>query len=230
MSKFKYKLREQEEDGEEKSGLKKPKAKTELLLTSDKYNVDQLLDIINNPENLGGTFVSKSGGLADLELMVFGYPHIPANYKKNQELFDKEKEINVKNPTTGEIETKKVKKRDLYREIKNTVGGFDPKSPVDGKKIGYTFLFPEKSKYNLELVKKYYAKTSGEKAVKSSLNPVKVDDQTLKFELKDQSTLIKILNNAKLDPNKDYNLTRQKSLEEYAILKEKLNKILKNVK
>ena len=214
MSKFKYRLREQEEGGEEESGLKKLKAKTELLLTSDKYNVDQLLDIINDPANLGGTFVSKSGGLADLEKRVFGdQPNRRSNYQTNREIY-------------------KANGKDLYRKIAQEVGGFAKGTPASKKDAAgnIEFFFPERSKYNLELVKKYYAKTSGEKAVKSSLNPVKVDDKTLKFEPKDQSILIKILNNAKLDPNKDYNLTRQKSLEEYAILKEKLNKILKNVK
>lgn len=214
MNKFKYKLIEQEEGGEEENGLKKLKAKTDLILTSDKYNADQLLGIINDPDNLSGTFVSKDAGLADLEKRVFGdQPNRRSNYQTNREIY-------------------KQNGKELYRKIAQEVGGFAKGTPASKKDASgnIEFFFPERSKYNLELVKKYYAKTTGEKAVKSSLNPTKVDDKILKFELKDQSILTKILNNAKLVPTEDYKLERQKSLDEYNLLREKITKILTNVK
>ena len=213
MSKYKYRLVEQEEGGEEESGLKQLKAKSELVLTSEKYNADQLLDIINNPDNLEGVFVSKAGGLTDLEKQVFGdKPNLRANYQTNREIY-------------------KQNGKDLYRKIAQEVGGFQKGTPASKKDAegNVEFFFPEKSKYNLDLVKKYYAKISGEQAVKSSLNPTKVDDRTLKFELKDRSVLDKILKNAKLVPTEDFNLEKRKSLEEYNVLREKINKILKNV-
>ena len=70
---FKYKLKEQEEGGGEESGLKQLKAKTELILTAlGDYTADKLVDVINDPSNLKGTFVLRSEGLKELERKVFG--------------------------------------------------------------------------------------------------------------------------------------------------------------
>lgn len=214
MSKYKYRLVEQEEGGEEESGLKQFKAKSELILKSNKYTADELLDILNDPKNLEGVFVSKASGLANLEKQVFGdQPNRRSNYAVNKEIY-------------------KQNGKDLYRKIAQTVGGFDKGTPAVKKDTAgnIEFFFPEKSKYNLDLVKDYYTKTSGENAVRSTLTPEKVDDKTLKFELKDKSTLEKILKNSKLILGQDYSLDKQKSLDEYNSLKERLVKILKNVR
>lgn len=214
--KYKYRLVEQEEGGEEESGLKQLRAKSELILKSNKYTADELLDILNDPKNLESVFIAKSEGLADLERRVFGdKPNRRSNYPINKEIY-------------------KENGKELYRKIAQTVGGFDKGTPAVKKDSAgnIEFFFPEKSKYNLDLIKSYYDKTSesGEKSVKSKLTPEKVDNNTLKFDAKDKSDLEKILKNSKLILGQDYTLEKQKSLDEYKILKEQLNKILKNVR
>ena len=81
---FKYRLREQEEGGEEESGLKQLKAKTELILTAlGDYTADKLVDVINDPSNLKGTFVLRSEGLKELERKVFGDTKASNDVNKN---------------------------------------------------------------------------------------------------------------------------------------------------
>jgi single-strand DNA-binding protein len=122
---------------------------------------------------------------------------------------------------------------ELYSKIFKEVGGFKKGTPFFKKsKTGeIEFYFPEKNKYNLELIKKYFDKTQSgeEKSVRSSLNPVKADDMTLKFQPKDEAILSKILKSAKLTAGKDYDLSKQKSINEelYNSVKEQLLKLLK---
>lgn len=210
---FKYKLKEQEEGGGEESGLKQLKAKTELILTAlGDYTADKLVDIINDPSNLKGTFVLRSEGLKELERKVFGDTKASNDVNKN-----------IYQENGGE----------LYSKIFKEVGGFKKGTPFFKKsKTGdIEFYFPEKNKYNLELIKKYFDKTQSgeEKSVRSSLNPVKADDMTLKFQPKDEAILSKILRSAKLTAGKDYDLSKQKSLNEelYNSVKEQLLKLLK---
>jgi len=211
--KYTYRLREQEEGGEEESGLKQLKSKNELILTAlGDLTADKLMDIINDPSNLKGTFVLRSEGLRELERKVFGDTKASNDVNKN-----------IYQENGGE----------LYSKIFKEVGGFKKGTPFFKKsKTGeIEFYFPEKNKYNLELIKKYFDKTQSgeEKSVRSSLNPTKVDDMSLKFQPKDESILSKILKNAKLSSGKDYSLTKQKSLDEdsYNAIREQLLKLLK---
>jgi len=210
---FKYRLREQEEGGGEENGLKQLKAKTELILTAlGDYTADKLVDVINDPSNLKGTFVLRSEGLKELERKVFGDTKASNDVNKN-----------IYQENGGE----------LYSKIFKEVGGFKKGTPFFKKsKTGdIEFYFPEKNKYNLELIKKYFDKTQSgeEKSVRSSLNPVKADDMTLKFQPKDEAILSKILRSAKLTAGKDYDLSKQKSINEelYNSVKEQLLKLLK---
>ena len=214
MSKFKYRLREQEEGGEEESGLKKPRKNYVLILSSDKYTADQLLDIINDPSNLIGKFVKRDPGLENLELRVFGDKKKSKDF--NTKLYSEEGNGLELYDDIFKITGEKFKKGTQFFEI----------NPETNKPYYY---FPEKSRFNLDLVKKYYVKKTGDKAVKSSLNPTKMDNKKLKFKTTDRKYLEGVLDNAKLDPNKDYNLQTIPD-DEVDTLKEKLNKILKNVR
>jgi len=229
---FKYKLKEQEEGGEEESGLKQLKSKNELILTAlGDLTADKLMDIINDPNNLKGTFVLRSEGLKELERKVFG--DTKATNEVNQKIYQ---ENGIK----------------LYNEIAKEVGGFKkgtkpfskkktPNSKTNNPGDPYEFLFPEKNVYNLNLIKKYFDKTqsSKEKSIESALDLVKIDDVTLKLKPKDKSAeTIKsqeklidtiLTQNAKLVNGKDYSLTKQKSLDEdsYNAIREQLLKLLK---
>lgn len=207
MNKYKYTLVEQEEGGEEESGLKTIKGKNELILTAlGGKTVDDLMAVLQNPENLKGTYVLKSEGLADLEKRVFGDPK--ASYDSNEKTYQE----------NG---------KELYRKIATTVGGF--KKGTEFSKPG-KFRFPEKNKYNLDLIKKYFEKTQseeGEKSVRTSLNPVPVDDISLKFQVGERKILEKILQNAKLEPGKDYDIKIQKSkdIELREMIKKQISKL-----
>jgi hypothetical protein len=206
MNKFKYRLVENEETGEEESGLKTLKGKNELILTAlGGKTADDLMAVLQNPENLKGTYVLKSEGLADLEKRVFGDPK--ASYDSNEKIYQE----------NG---------MDLYRKIAKEVGGF--KKGTEFTKPG-KFRFPEKNKYNLDLIKKYLEKTqeTGEKSVRTSLNPVPIDDISLKFQVGERKILEKILQNSKLESGKDYDIKVQKSkdIELREMIKKQISKL-----
>lgn len=212
--KYQYRLTENEETGgEEESGLKTIKGKNELILTAlDGKTANDLMDVLQNPDNLKGTFVLRAEGLTDLEKRVFG--DTKASNEANKAIYQE----------NG---------MELYKKISSVVGGFKKGTPFakKGKTGEIDFYFPEKNKYNLDLIKKYYESqsTGDEKSVRTSLNPVPVDDFSLKFQVSDENKLRKILNNAKLVPGKDYNLAKQKSkdIDLHEAIRQQLNKLYK---
>lgn len=219
MSKYKYKLREQEEE----SGLKKLKAKNDLILTAlGNLNADKLMDIINTPSNLKGTFVLRGDKLKELEYKIFS-PEGNTSHEIKKNLFKGIGENGEKLEGIHGLE--------LLKDIVKTVGKFEGTPDFKKSKEGMEFWFPEKNKYNINLVRDYFNKTqSGEEnTIRTSLNPVKVDDVSLKFQPRDEKILEKILKNAGLSYKKDYDLFIQKSLQDdsYNELKEQLRKLLK---
>jgi hypothetical protein len=224
MNKYKYKLREQEEGGGEEGGLKKLKTKTDLILVGLRgLTADKLMDIINNPENLKGTFVLRSDELKKLEKKVFS-PEGNTSHDVKRDLFQKGID------ETGE-KLEGLHGFELLKDIVKNGGTFKGTPDFKKTKEGMEFWFPEKNKYNLNLVRDYFTKTQtgGENAIRTSLNPVKVDDVSLKFQPRDEKIIEKILKNAKLRYKLDYDLITQKSLQDdsYNELKEQLRKLLK---
>jgi len=210
MSKFKYRLVEQDEPqgGGEESGLKGIKIEQELILTTkNDLTADKILAILEDPKYLGGVYTSKSKELLDFETKVFGNKVTnPKQVKTNKNIYD---ENGIK----------------LYQEIEKIAGGkfergagkFITQKDDKGKEL---FVFPIKSPSNLDLVKKYL----GEKS-KTQIKPKVVDDNTLKFQLPDKSDLEKILANAekaKVISSKDYSLEKTDKLDE--------SKVRQNVK
>ena len=106
----------------------------------------------------------------------------------------------------------------LYSKIENAVGAkFDRKgAEINKDKAGnIRFIFPKNSKYNVDLVEKYFnTMDSGEKARKADLRPKEVDELTLRFPLSDGPTLRKILDNADLESGKDYKLSKQEAIQQ----------------
>jgi hypothetical protein len=210
---YQYKLVKENEGEEEVSGLKGLQTQNELILTAlGGRTAKELLDIINDPKNLGKTFAKETTGLKDLELKVFGdRPNANPTLKTNIEIY-------------------KENGKDLYNKIETTVGEkFDKKgAEIRKDKIGnILFIFPKKSIYNKELIEKYYSIISGgEQAKKADIKPKQVDEFTLKFSLSDGPTLKKILNNANLESGDDYKLSKQEVVDEnlYKVVKEEILK------
>ena len=211
---FKYRLIEQEEE----DGLKGLRGKNELFLTSEKYTADELLDILNDPKNLGDTYVGRSKELDDLYKRVFGMP--TASDKENKDLYDTEY-----NGFVG---------KDLYRDIISKVSKkFDRVPPFtkkdeNGKEMYY---FVGKSKNNEEIVKDYYLKTSDstKKFIKADITPKKIDASKINFPLSDEVSLKKILTAAGLKKGIDYELNKEK-VEENTIrtaIQEQIKKLYK---
>lgn len=211
---FKYRLIEQEEE----DGLKGLRGKNELFLTSEKYTADELLDILNDPKNLGDTYVGRSKELDDLYKRVFGMP--TASDKENKDLYNTEY-----NGFVG---------KDLYRDIISKVSKkFDRVPPFtkkdeNGKEMYYFF---GKTKNNEEVVKDYYLKTSDstKKFIKADITPKKISDNKLNFPLSDEVSLKKILKAAGLEKGIDYELNKEK-VEENTIrtaIQEQIKKLYK---
>lgn len=208
--KYRYKLiKENEGEGGEESGLKGIKSKNELFLTGEEgLTADDLIKIINDPKNLEGVYTLESGGLKDLKLKVFGdRPGINATLKTNVEIYK-----NNGKPFYTEIETATGEKFDKK--------GVVLKKDKDGNTI---FVFPQRNKFNEELVEKYFNLTSDKQSKKSSLTYTKIDDKTLKLPVSDESTLKKILKKADLT-SKDYTLEKKEVNEN---LRETIQKLIK---
>jgi hypothetical protein len=211
---FKYRLIEQEEE----DGLKGLRGKNELFLTSEKYTADELLKILNDPKNLGDTYVGRSKELDDLYKRVFGIP--TASDKENKDLYNTEY-----NGFVG---------KDLYRDIISKVSKkFDRVPPFTKKdENGETmYYFFGKTKNNEEVVKDYYLETSdsAKKFIKADITPKKIGDREINFPLNDDISLKKILKAAGLKSGVDYELTKQK-VEESTIrntVREQIKKLYK---
>jgi hypothetical protein len=199
--KYQYKLIKENEGEEEVSGLKSLQTQNELVLTAlDGRTAKEILSIINDPKNLDKVFAKEASGLKDLKIKVFGdMPN--ARYRLNDNIA-----IYKENGTS------------LYSKIENAVGEkFDRKgAEINKDKAGnIRFIFPKNSKYNVDLVEKYFnSMDSGEKAKKADLRPKEVDELTLRFPLSDGPTLRKILDNADLESGKDYKLSKQEAIQE----------------
>lgn len=199
--KYQYKLVKENEGEEEVSGLKSIKSQNELVLTAlEGRTAKELLDIINDPANLDKVYAKEASGLKDIKIKVFGdMPN--ARYRLNDNIA-----IYKENGTS------------LYSKIENAVGAkFDRKgAEINKDKAGnIRFIFPKNSKYNVDLVEKYFnTMDSGEKARKADLRPKEVDELTLRFPLSDGPTLRKILDNADLESGKDYKLSKQEAIQE----------------
>jgi hypothetical protein len=98
------------------------------------------------------------------------------------------------------------------------------------EKTGKTFAaiqsngFPTRTKSNLDIIDSYL-KSSDELV----LSPNKIDDNIIKFPLKDESDIKKVLGNAGLTA-KDYTLKKTEKLDESQlrdIIKEQINKLFK---
>lgn len=134
MSKYKYRLVEQEE--EETGGIGGLTKKSELTLTTKgDYKADDILKMLKDPKNFGKTFVKKSSDKKELETKIFGFPNIPANKKKNAELL----------ASQGE--------KPFYKEVEEKTGKtFSPIQPNG---------LPARTKLNIEIID-IYSKTSDE--------------------------------------------------------------------
>jgi hypothetical protein len=198
---YQYKLVKENEGEEEVSGLKGIQSQNELVLTAlEGRTAKELLDIINDPANLDKVYAKEASGLKDIKIKVFGdMPN--ARYRLNDNIA-----IYKENGTS------------LYSKIENAVGEkFDRKgAEINKDKAGnIRFIFPKNSKYNVELVEKYFnTMDSGEKSRKADLRPKEVDELTLRFPLSDGPTLRKILDNADLESGKDYKLSKQEAIQE----------------
>jgi hypothetical protein len=198
---YQYKLVKENEGEEEVSGLKGIQSQNELVLTAlEGRTAKELLDIINDPANLDKVYAKEASGLKDIKIKVFGdMPN--ARYRLNDNIA-----IYKENGTS------------LYSKIENAVGAkFDRKgAEINKDKAGnIRFIFPKNSKYNVDLVEKYFnSMDSGEKSRKADLRPKEVDELTLRFPLSDGPTLRKILDNADLESGKDYKLSKQEAIQE----------------
>jgi hypothetical protein len=198
---YQYKLVKENEGEEEVSGLKGIQSQNELVLTAlEGRTAKELLDIINDPANLDKVYAKEASGLKDIKIKVFGdMPN--ARYRLNDNIA-----IYKENGTS------------LYSKIENAVGEkFDRKgAEINKDKAGnIRFIFPKNSKYNVDLVEKYFnSMDSGEKSRKADLRPKEVDELTLRFPLSDGPTLRKILDNADLESGKDYKLSKQEAIQE----------------
>jgi len=207
MNTYKYRLVEQEE---EENGLKKFSSKNELYLKGlGEYTADKLKQTINDPKNLTGhRFNIENTDLKKIKEQVFGdRPNIRSTKDKNIEIY-------------------KTYGKPFYKEIENTVNReFDKRDLVKTPE----FVFPQINSYNIKLVEDYFKSISDKQTKKSSLSAVKIDDSTLKFPVSDEENLKNILKNAKLTAGKDYDLSKQKSINEelYNSVKEQLLKLLK---
>jgi hypothetical protein len=199
--KYQYKLVKENEGEEEVSGLKGIQSQNELVLTAlEGRTAKELLDIINDPANLDKVYAKEASGLKDIKIKVFGdMPN--ARYKLSDNIA-----IYKENGTS------------LYSKIENAVGAkFDRKgAEINKDKAGnIRFIFPKNSKYNVDLVEKYFnSMDSGEKSRKADLRPKEIDELTLRFPLSDGPTLRKILDNANLESGKDYKLSKQEAIQE----------------
>lgn len=215
MSKFKYKLVEQDEPqgGGEENGLRGIKVEQELTLTTmNDLTSEKVLAILKDPKYLGGIYTAKSRELLDFEKKVFGdKPTNPTQAKNNKKIYD---ENGIK----------------LYKEIETATGkAFERgKDKFISKKDGgkELFVFPIKSPKNLSLVQDYLKEKT-----KTQIKPKVVDAHTLKFPLSDKSDLEKILKNAedaKAISDKDYTLEKTDKLDENKIrqtIREQFSKI-----
>lgn len=198
MSIFKYRLVESDE---EENGLKSLKTKSELVLVAgEDFTADDFIKIINDPKNLEG-YAIVSQDLKDFKQKVFGdRPNIVSTTKTNVEIYN----------SNG---------KSLYNDIEAKTGEkFDKKGAIIKKdKTGKTiFVFPQKNSYNDTLVEKYFNLINSEKKTKrSSIKYTKIDDNTLKFPMNDESTLKKILAKAITNgdiTSKDYTLQTVKTI------------------
>ena len=196
--KYKYKLVIKE--NEETGGPGSLTRKNELTLTTKgEYKADDILKMLKDPKNFGKTFVKKSGDKKELEIKVYGYRAISANKKENAKLMASQ---------TAEYGDP------FYKEVE--------------KKTGKTFAaiqsngFPARTSSNGEIINSYL--TSSDELV---LSPNKIDDNTIKFPLKDESDIKKVLGNAGLTA-KDYTLKKTEKLDESKLrntIKEHINKL-----
>jgi hypothetical protein len=213
---YQYKLVKENEGEEEVSGLKGIQSQNELVLTAlEGRTAKELLDIINDPANLDKVYAKEASGLKDIKIKVFGdMPN--ARYRLNDNIA-----IYKENGTS------------LYSKIENAVGEkFDRKgAEINKDKAGnIRFIFPKNSKYNVDLVEKYFnSMDSGEKSRKADLRPKEVDELTLRFPLSDGPTLRKILDNANLESGKDYKLSKQEAIKEdlRSLVKKEITKFYK---
>jgi hypothetical protein len=202
MNKYKYRLVELEDSGEENNS-KKPKFQTELFLKAlGKYTADKLLTIINTPSNLKGTYVKyDSEKLTNLEKKVFG----PGGKSSNEA---KKKMFNGEGEESGELYGLKLL-QDIIKNVGKFSGTPDFKNDENNN---IEFFFPEKNTYNIDLVRNYFNKVNPqEKSIKSNLTPTKIDDMTIQFPPREEKFIEQILTNAGLSYKKDYTLEKIKS-------------------
>lgn len=192
MTKFKYKLKEQESSSEDETGVGNVREKKDLvLIAKGEYSINDIIDILNDPKNYSKVFTKKSSELENIELDIYGYKNIPANNKKNRALLDAQKE------KYGEP---------FYKQLEKETGDKFTGIQSSG--------FPPKSKSNDEIVKKYASSTIDKPLTKLDLKWEKLEDrEAIKFFTDNisitTSKLESILSNAGLTSGKDYSLGKK---------------------
>jgi len=192
MSKYKYKLKEQEITSGDESGIGNVREKKDLvLIAKGDYSIDSIIDILNDSKNYNKVFTKKSSELENIELDIYGYKNIPANSKKNKALLDSQKE------KFGEP---------FYRKIETETGSKFSGIQSSG--------FPPKSKSNDEIVKKYASNSTEKPINKLDLKYEKIEDrEAIKFFTDNisitTSKIESILTNAGLKSGKDYSLGKK---------------------
>lgn len=212
MNKYKYRLVEQLDTGEETPAGGSLREKNYLYISAKGGNdLDTILDLLKNPdpEFLKGVFVPYSESDKDVKLNIYGYPSIRANIKKNEQLLVSQ--------------TEKYGKP-FYQYVEDELGKKFTKLKPNG--------FPDTNKDNNALVDEYTKLTKTKGKIKTGLKAEKTPDgESAKFFTDNLSmtekTVNRILTNAGLVEDVDYVLERKKSVEEQTRkrVKETLNKL-----
>lgn len=205
MNKYKYRLVEQGEDGEE-NGLKSFTNKKDLVLTAiGDTSIDYIENTLNNPkkEALKGFYIARD---KNFESNVFGLPDIKANLKKNPALLDTQK--------NDESNLYYNNGQPFYKKIEALTGmkftGIKPSG------------FPTKNKDNVDIVNTYL---SGK--IKTGLRWEKIRNNTaLKFFTDNKETTSNMINailtNSGLESGKNYKLGSEVVDENKKLVKEEI--------
>jgi hypothetical protein len=212
MNKYKYRLTEQSDAGEETPVSGNLREKNYLYISAlGKYNLDDILDMLKNPDPkfLQGVYVPYSESDKEIKLNIYGNPNIRANIKKNEQLLASQ--------------TEKYGKP-FYQYVEDELGKKFIKIKPNG--------FPDTNKDNNALVDEYTKLTKTKGKIKTGLKTEKTPDgESAKFLTDNLSitekTVNRILNNAGLVEDVDYVLERKKSIEEQIKkrIKETINKL-----